>query len=74
VVPNPDLDTIYLLSSGEPDLGLYVHWNRVTDYLRDMNRFHKVVVHSIAYSDNDWYRQQMEEISKATGGQFHFIE
>ena len=46
------LDTVYLLSSGEPDTGLYVHWNRVTRHLADMNRFHKVVVHTVAYTDN----------------------
>ena len=28
VVSDPDIDTAYLLSSGEPDVGLYVHWNR----------------------------------------------
>ena len=52
VIADPTLDTAYLLSSGEPDVGLYVHWNRVTDHLRDINRFHKVVVHTVAYSDN----------------------
>jgi HEAT repeat protein len=74
VVSDPTLDTIYLLSSGEPETGLYVHWNRVTDHLADLNRFHKVVVHTVAYSDNAWYRDQLLEISKATGGRFHYFE
>lgn len=74
VVGDPDLDTAYLLSSGEPDTGLYVHWNRVTWQLDDLNRFHKVVVHSVAYSDNEWYRDQLEKISEVTGGQFQWFE
>ncbi len=74
VIDNPDLDTAYLLSSGEPDVGEYVHWNRVTYQLKEINRFHKVIFHTIAYSDNKWYRDQMEEISKATGGDFEWFE
>lgn len=74
VVVDPSLDTAYLLSSGEPDPGLYVHWNRVTHHLKDLNRFHKVVVHTIAYSDNKWYCDQLEKIADATGGEFQFFE
>ena len=62
VVDDPTLDTLYLLSSGEPEVGLYVHWNRVTLHLRDLNRFHKVVVHAVAYSDSEWYREQLQKI------------
>ncbi|MCI0585601.1 MAG: HEAT repeat domain-containing protein [Planctomycetes bacterium] len=70
VVDDPTLDTLYLLSSGEPEVGLYVHWNRVTLHLKDLNRFHKVVVHTVAYSDSDWYREQLQKIAEATGGKF----
>ena len=74
VLEDPELDTAYLLSSGEPDTGTYVHWNRVTYQLKELNRFHKVVFHSIAYSDNKWYRDQLEKIADATGGQFEWFE
>jgi len=74
VIDNPDLDTAYLLSSGEPDVGEYVHWNRVTYQLKEINRFHKVIFHTIAYSDNKWYRDQMEKIAEATGGEFEWFE
>lgn len=74
VVSDPDVDTIYLLSSGEPDTGKYVHWNRVTAHLRDINRFQNVVVHTIAYSDNEWYRDQMEKIAEATEGEFKWFD
>jgi hypothetical protein len=47
---------------------------RVTWQLDDLNRFHKVVVHSVAYSDNEWYRDQLEKISEVTGGQFEWFE
>lgn len=74
VLSDPTLDTAYLLSSGEPDVGLYVHWNRVTWQLQELNRFHKITVHSIAYSDNDWYAQQLERISDCTDGEFRRFE
>jgi len=74
VVSDPDIDTIYLLSSGEPDTGRYVHWNRVTEHLKDINRFQKVTVHTIAYSNNKWYRDQLEKIAEATGGDFKWFE
>jgi len=70
VVTDPTLDTVYLLSSGEPEVGLYVHWNRVTHHLKELNRFHKVVVHTVAYSDSEWYREQLQKIAEATGGEF----
>jgi HEAT repeat protein len=74
VIEDPTLDTAYLLSSGEPDVGLYVHWNRVTYHLRDLNRFHKVVVHTVVYHGRQWYRDQLEKIAEATGGEFRWFE
>ncbi|MCZ6573694.1 MAG: HEAT repeat domain-containing protein [Planctomycetota bacterium] len=74
VVSDPDLDTAYLLSSGEPDVGLYVHWNRVTAHLRDLNRFHKVVVHTVVYSERKWFRDQLEKIAQVTGGEFKWFK
>jgi HEAT repeat protein len=70
VVSDPDVDTVYLLSSGEPEVGLYVHWNRVCEQLADLNRFHKVVVNTVCWSDSKWYRDQLEHIALATGGTF----
>jgi HEAT repeat protein len=70
VVSEPDIDTVYLLSSGEPEIGLYVHWNRVCDHLADLNRFHKVVVHTVCWSDSKWYRDQLDHIAQSTGGKF----
>ncbi len=74
VLADETLDTAYLLSSGEPDQGLYVHWNRVTRHLADLNRFHKVTVHTVAYSESKWYRDQLEHIAKVTGGEFRWYE
>ncbi|MEO6711368.1 MAG: HEAT repeat domain-containing protein [Planctomycetota bacterium] len=74
VLEDPELDTAFLLSSGEPDIGTYVHWNRVTWQLADLNRFHKVTFHTIAYTDNDWFQQQLEKIAEVTGGEFRVFE
>jgi hypothetical protein len=74
VAGDPDIDTVYLLSSGEPDVGLYVHWNRVTSHLRDLNRFRKLVVHTVVYSERQWYRDQLQKIAESTGGRFQAYE
>lgn len=68
-----ELDTIYLLASGEPEIGLYVHHNRIAQHLREQQRFHKVVVHGVAFTDSDWYSDQIEEICRATGGEFRRV-
>lgn len=74
VVSDPEIDTIYLLSSGEPDTGKYVHANRVATHLQDLNRFHKVVVHTIAYTSNEGFQSQMEAIARAGDGEFKAFE
>lgn len=70
VVSDPRIDTVYLLSSGEPEVGLYVHWNRVTDHLSRLNRFQKVTVHTVVWSERKWYRDQLQKIAECTGGRF----
>lgn len=70
VVSDPLLDTVYLLSSGEPEVGLYVHWNRVTEHLAELNRFHKVTVHTVVWNERQWYRDQLRKIAECTGGSF----
>lgn len=74
VLADPGIDTVFLLSSGEPDIGLYVHWPRVTWHLRELNRFHKLVVHAIAYDKEQGYRDQLRKIAEATGGEFKGFE
>jgi hypothetical protein len=74
VLSDPDIDTAYLLSSGEPDTGTYVHTNRLVPHLRELNRFHGLVVHVIAFSGNASYRRQLQAIAEATGGEFRSFE
>src|SRR5262245_7696367 len=70
VVRDGTIDTAYLLSSGEPEVGLYVHWNRVCEHLAIVNRHYKVVFHGVSYTDSDWFRQQIQHIAESTGGKF----
>lgn len=74
VISDPDIDTVYLLSSGEPDTGKYVHQNRIAPHIRNLNRFHGVTVHTIAYSNRKFFRDQLEAIADATGGDFKWFE
>jgi hypothetical protein len=74
VMEDPELDTAFLLSSGEPDIGTYVHWNRVTWHLADLNRFRKVTFHTVAYTDSKWFREQLVKIAEVTGGESRSFE
>ena len=74
VLEDHELDTAFLLSSGEPDTGTYVHWDRIVYQLQELNRFHKVVFHAIAYTDSDWHREQLQKIAEATGGEFRAFD
>ena len=70
VVKDGTIDTVYLLSSGEPEVGLYVHWNRVTEHLALLNSHYKVVFHGVSYTDSAWFREQIQKIAESTGGKF----
>lgn len=74
VISDGDIDTIYLLSSGEPDTGKYVHQNRIVPHIQNLNRFHGVTVNMIAYSERKFFRDQLEAIAVATGGEFKWFE
>ncbi|MBI3819928.1 MAG: HEAT repeat domain-containing protein [Planctomycetes bacterium] len=74
---DPDIDTVYLMSDGEPEDGLFVHYNRVVDHLQRINILRKLVVHTVHVSDpgwtagvTEWYRSQLREIAKGTGGKY----
>jgi len=73
VVMDPKIDTIYYISSGEADAGLYVHGNRLGRHIADLNRFYKKTIHSIAYSQKGFFRH-VKPISDLTGGTFRGIE
>jgi HEAT repeat protein len=74
VLADPSIDTVFLLSSGEPEVGTYVHWNRVVWHLKDLNRFRKLVVHAVAYNKEKGYRDHLEQIASSTGGDFVWFE
>jgi HEAT repeat protein len=76
-IEDSDIDTIYLMSDGEPEDGLYVHYNRVVDHLKRVNLLRKVVIHTVHVSDpswsagtTEWYRSQLREIANGTGGKY----
>ena len=51
-----------------------MHWNRITRHLRDLNRFYKVVIHTIVYHEKKWFRAQLEKIAQTTGGDFKWFQ
>jgi len=77
VLADPDIDTVFLMSDGEPQIGTYVHYNRVVNHLQRRNVLHRMVVHTVSVSDpswsdgvKEWYRSQLREIAKGTGGKY----
>ncbi len=73
-ITNGTYDAIYLLSSGEPDVGWVVHPEHLNYHLAELIRFHPVKVHTIAYTDEAGFQAQLDRIARTTGGDTRHVE
>lgn len=66
---DPNVDTIYLYSDGGASRGIFVATNEIIHHLRQLNRFRRIMVHTIeieaSAKDN---KRLMRELAGATGG------
>ncbi len=67
-------DTIYLLSSGEPDVGWVVHAEHLNYHLAELIRYHPVVVHTIGYTGVEGHLAQLDRIAETTGGDSQHVK
>ena len=68
---NPDVDTIYLYSDGGASNGSFVSQGDILDRLAALNRFRKIVIHTIevkGLKNPERNRRMLARIAEATGG------
>ncbi|MDP7035465.1 MAG: HEAT repeat domain-containing protein [Planctomycetota bacterium] len=67
----PSIDTIFLISEGNPTEGLYVSRERFLHHLMRRNRYLKVQIYSLLIGSSG--QKYMESIAQGTGGAFHDV-
>ncbi|MCZ6787349.1 MAG: HEAT repeat domain-containing protein [Planctomycetota bacterium] len=72
---NPKIDTIYLWNRGLPRGGRYMSAAAVVSAFKRLNRFRRVVVHSIRVGDaKEAAEQVMKGIADASGGTYVWVQ
>lgn len=66
--PESDLDTVFFLSDGRPSVGKYVDPDEIRERVRDLNRYRRVVIHTIAIGE--FQKDFMEMLARENGGVF----
>ncbi len=62
------VDTVFFLSDGIPSEGLLVDPNDILSTITEVNRFRRVVIHTVAIGD--FQKDFMIELARQNGGQF----
>jgi HEAT repeat protein len=68
-ITDDEVDTIYLLSDGVPSFGTVKRDYRVLQEVRRLNRWRRVVIHTILLGEKGTDRRFMKELAALTGGQ-----
>ncbi len=66
-LPTP-VDTIFFLSDGRPTVGALVDPDDILESILDLNRFRRIVLHTIAIGE--FQKDFMQELARRSGGQF----
>ena len=66
--PRNDLDTIFFLSDGRPSTGIYVDRDDILRTVRLINRYRKIVIHTIAIGE--FQKDFLSMLARQNGGQF----
>ncbi|GIW72213.1 MAG: hypothetical protein KatS3mg102_1755 [Planctomycetota bacterium] len=69
----PEVDTVFLLSEGNPTEGRFVEQDRFIRHLQRENRFAKTRVEALFIGNAASARGYMRAIAEATGGRFYDI-
>ena len=65
------VDTIYLLSDGEPTAGRFLDLPSITREVQALNRRRGITIHCIAFGEES---KLLEAIAKENGGQYRFVD
>jgi HEAT repeat protein len=64
----PEVDTIYFLSDGKPSRGRYVTSQGLFDRLRRINRFRRVMIHTVLVGEKGTDERFMKDLATLTWG------
>lgn len=64
---DPDVDTIYILSDGEPTVGAVTDPDKIREEVKYWNKHRKIEIHTIAIGGS---LQVLEHIAKDSGGEY----
>ncbi len=67
---DPDVDTIYLLTDGQPSAGAITDPNELADEVRRWNRVRQIVIHCVAVGMDS---ALLKRLAAESGGQYRFV-
>lgn len=65
---DPEVDTIFFLSDGVPTRGTHVYKQEIIDAVMEMNRYRRIVIHTVTTGKNRADAEFMQKLAAATGG------
>lgn len=68
---DPDVDTVYLLSDGEPSAGRITDPTQIADQVKRWNYGRQVVIHCVAVGSRS---KLLERLAKESGGEYVFVQ
>ncbi|NUN50755.1 MAG: HEAT repeat domain-containing protein [Candidatus Brocadiae bacterium] len=69
LLEDEEVDTVFILSDGRPSYGACVDEDHFLDELARLNRYRRVMIHTVLTGKNGTDRKFMEALASATGGQ-----
>ena len=64
----PEVDTVFLLSDGNPTYGTYMQQDNIIENIYRFNRFKKIVINTIMTGKKGTNRELMEKLAEMTNG------
>ena len=68
---DPHVDTIYLLSDGQPTSGKYVQPKEILRNVQKINRVRSIKIHTISIGNDS---KLMERLAEDNGGEYRYLE
>ncbi len=70
VLDDPEVDTVYLLTDGEPSAGERNLGSRIADWAERVTRFSRTRVHTIGLGTDDKAERFLRDLARSTGGTY----
>jgi hypothetical protein len=64
----PEIDTVFLLSDGQPTYGTYMHSDNIVRNIYNDNRFKKAVINTVTTGKKGTNRELMKKLAEVSNG------